>query len=126
MTDETAYRAEREWRQRAEQRVADVESENKALKERIKLLEEMRDINGFITIHTDKTSQVLLDENKALKEECERVAVEFHKAKNKADALVKALNSCFYWLDLAVERGEGNAVLDRHKAREAIAAYGDK
>jgi hypothetical protein len=42
---------------------------------------------------------------------------------DKCDVLVKALNSCFYWLDLAVERGEGNAVLDRHKARDALAAF---
>jgi hypothetical protein len=56
--------------------------QDKALKERIELLEEMRDINGFITIHTDKTSQILLDENKALKAECER----------KVEILINALN----------------------------------
>lgn len=37
------------------------------LRERVKLLEQMRDINGFITVHTDKTSQMALDENAILK-----------------------------------------------------------
>ena len=61
------------------------------------------------------------NENKALKEECERVAVEFHKAKEKAEGLAIVLNNIVeHWQNGGTTM---HWTTDLADARSAIAAF---